>query len=387
MSLVLSMPNEIMLHIASFLRPNDLRTCNTICDQMYMTTGQYNLWSRYFVDMNTIDAPVGRLCHTGVISDGKMYIYGGHITQPSSEYFHTVKQDVFEYDLATRKWLEYSIETAPRRTEHTAVVYNKQMLIFGGYSGSGYENSVMAFDTEQKTWSEFKTTGEAPAARSAHTATIVGSTMFIFGGWNGVQCMNDLYALDLQTAQWRLITPQTAASPRENAQITFCYGTVPTARCSHGAAIVTGNRPGQPAHAMYVFGGYAIEGAAESRDKGYLNDMHMFNFDTLTWSAVPTAGPAPSPRSRFRMISHNENLYLFAGWNSVKHYSSLHRLDTITHQWVEVSTDFTLDGIGQFSLVEHEGIMYVFSGFSPAVGTRTNLFAYPLLPSEILQSP
>lgn len=352
-----------------------------------MTCRQYNLWSRFFVDINTIDAPEGRLCHTGVVGDGKMYIFGGHITQPSSEYFHTVKQDVFECDLNTRKWVEYSSETAPRRTEHTAVMYNTHMIVFGGYSGSGYENSVMSFDTEKKTWSEVTTQGEAPAARSAHTAVIVGSTMYVFGGWNGVHCMNDLHALDLQTLQWRLITPESAASPRENAHLVFCRGAVPTARCSHGAAIVTRNQSGKPSAAMYIFGGYAIEGAAESPNKGYMNDMHMFDFDTLTWSAVKTTGLIPSPRSRFRMVAYEQNVYLFAGWNSMKHYSSLHKLNTITKCWTEMQTNFDTDGIGQFSMVDRDGIMYVFSGFSPSTGTRSNLFAYPMQPVEMPQSP
>lgn len=47
-------------------------------------------------------------------------------------------------------------------------------------------------------------------------------------------------------------------------------------------------------------------------------------------------------------------------------------------EWMEVSTTFDEDGIGQFSMVEYDGIMYVFSGFSPKLGCRTNLFAYLL---------
>jgi hypothetical protein len=33
------------------------------------------------VDLKTSSCPEGRLCHTSVVNDDKMYIYGGHITQ------------------------------------------------------------------------------------------------------------------------------------------------------------------------------------------------------------------------------------------------------------------------------------------------------------------
>lgn len=397
MTLVGSLPNEILSHIASFLTPTDLRNCNTVCERFCAICHDYSLWRRFFVDVNTTACPPGRLCHTSVVNDNKMYIYGGHITQPSSEYFHTVKHDMYECNLTTREWREVPVgDGAPRRTEHTAVVHNNNMVVFGGYSGNGYENSVMTFDFISGQWQQLATTGEAPSARSAHTAVVVEHSMYVFGGWNGVHCMNDMHELNFETNVWSLLCADTSQLSRPSGSANHVHsihaagnaggsatvvGDLPSARCSHGAVVFpAGAAGGFSSTVMYVFGGYAIEGANDSPNKGYLDDLYEFHFDTKKWSKSKTWGSSPSPRSRFRMIPYKDSIYLFAGWNSAKHFSTLHRYCVTNKQWMEVQTTFDSDGIGQFSMAEYDGIMYVFSGFSPKVGCRTNLYAYPLAP-------
>jgi len=393
------MPDEILSHIATFLSPTDLKSCNSVCEKLCSTCCDYRLWRRFFVDINT-SCPAGRLCHTAVAHNNKMYIYGGHITQPSSEYFHTVKQDLYEYDILTREWREIPVaEGAPRRTEHTAIVYNNSMVVFGGYSGNGYENSVMVFDFGTQAWQQLATQGESPSARSAHTAVAVGKSMYVFGGWNGNHCMNDLHELNFETNTWTLICADTSQASSTSGAPNHAHsihahnattsarpvGDYPSARCSHGAVVLP-STANPESKVMYVFGGYAIEGANDSVNKGYLDDLYEFNFDSKKWTRSRTRGTPPSPRSRFRMIPYQESIYLFAGWNSTKHFSTLHRYNIVSKQWTEVDTTFDSDGIGQFSMTESNGIMYVFSGFSPKAGCRTNLFAYPLAPAPCSQA-
>lgn len=392
MSLVQALPNEILSCIATFLVPKDLVNCNTVCERFSAICRDFSLWRRFFVDINTTSCPEGRLCHTSVVINNKMYIYGGHITQPSSEYFHSVKQDMFECDMATREWREVpSGEGAPRRTEHTAVVHNDRMIIFGGYSGTGYESSVMVFDFSVGHWVQLATNGESPSARSAHTAVVVGNSMYVFGGWNGIHCMNDLHELNFETNTWSLLCADTSIAARHSGSANHAHsiyafpgaasrnanvGDLPSARCSHGAVVIPAGDGSGPV--MHVFGGYAIDGNDNS-NKGYLDDMYQFHFATKKWTRSTVSGVPPSPRSRFRMIPYKNSIFLFAGWNSTKHFSTLHRYNTTTKQWTELQTDFDADGIGQFSMVEVNAVMYVFSGFSPKLGCRNNLFAYPLL--------
>jgi len=124
------------------------------------------------VELKTKDCPQGRLCHSGVVHDDKMYVYGGHITQPSSEFFHDVKQDMYEYSFGTREWAIVPGTIAPKRTEHSAVVWKDSMIIFGGYSGVGYENSVFSYNYRTREWTLLDAKGEIPTARSAHTAVL-----------------------------------------------------------------------------------------------------------------------------------------------------------------------------------------------------------------------
>jgi len=359
MSITSYLPLELVMHVASFLNVPDLIHCNYVSNTLHVISRDYSLWRKFFVDIQTTAPPVGRLCHTGVVHDEKMYIFGGHITQPSSEYFHTVKQDIHAYDFAKREWTALSEEGA-RRTEHTSVVEGDNMYVFGGYSGTGYENSVMVYSFSTDKWAQMEAKGEVPAARSAHTSVVVGKSMIVFGGWNGAHCMNDMYELKLDTATWSKVA---------------YTGEAPCTRCSHGATVF--EEWGKST--MSVFGGYAIEKAGDTVNKGYLNDLYEFNFGTKVWTRTITTGTAPSPRSRFRMVAHKESIYLFAGWNSAVHFNNLFRYSHRTHQWTEISTNFEDDGIGQFSLVASGDVMYVFSGYSPKAGSRTNLFAYPLV--------
>lgn len=359
MALMTTLPLELQMHVASFLNAQDLISCNYVSANMNMISRDHSFWKKFFIDIKTPTAPQGRLCHTGVVHNDKMYVFGGHITQPASEYFHTVKQDLQAYDFATREWSLVS-EEGSRRTEHTAVVEGDCMYVFGGYSGVGYENSVMVFDFTNNTWSKMDCNGEVPSPRSAHTAVMVGKSMFVFGGWNGTQCMNDMYELRVDTKTWSRV---------------HMTGEIPCTRCSHGASVF-----GDSSNAlMTIFGGYAIEKSTDQQSKGYLNDLYEFDFATSSWKRTPTRGTAPSPRSRFRMVNHLDSIYLFAGWNSNTHFSNLFRFSMSTRQWEEIPTNFEEEGIGQFSLVNHKGVMYVFSGYSPKAGSRTNLFAYPLL--------
>jgi len=234
------------------------------------------------------------------------------------------------------------------------------MYVFGGYSGTGYENSVIVYDFSAKNWYTMEAKGDIPAARSAHTAVVIGKSMYVYGGWNGSHCMNDLYELDLVSQTWSRVE---------------YTGEAPCTRCSHGATVYEDGA----SSIMTVFGGYAIEKAADTH-KGYLNDMYEFHVDTKSWKRIPTAGDAPSPRSRFRMVGHKDAIYLFAGWNSTTHFNNLFKYSHKSKQWSAISTNFEDDGIGQFSLIVHKDLMYVFSGYSPKAGSRNSLYAYPLVP-------
>lgn len=351
-------PSEVLLHIASFLSAQDLLNM-CVSHEMSLICRDYSLWSRLFVKINTKDCPLGRLCHSGVMYNEKMYVFGGHITQPATEFFSDVKQDMYEYSFDTRSWFNVPGLNAPKRTEHSALIWKDSMVVFGGYSGASYESSTHTYNYGTSQWAQIEAKGTVPEARSAHTAAIHDDKMFVFGGWNGDKCTNDMYQLDLNSNVWARV--QTT-------------GTSPCARCSHGTVVYA--QGGSPK--LYIFGGYAMERASTS-SRGYLNDLFELDLTTMVWSERKQGGDVPSPRSRFRVVPYGKFLYLFGGWNSAVHHNSLYRLNLDTLSWKLVDTDFDRSGLGQFSIVANDDRMYIFSGFSPKENTSLqNLYAYQL---------
>ena len=162
------------------------------------------------------------------------------------------------------------------REGHTASVVGTNIYIFGGTwtdedENTLYLNDLHRLDTQSLTWSRPVAAGTAPIEREGHTAATFGTSIFIFGGtWvddddNSIY-LNDLYTLQADVAAW--------AHP-------VASGKPPIPREGHTASVVGSN--------MVVFGGAGLD--AEDRSIN-LNDLHMLNTETMTWTE-PTIVPAP----------------------------------------------------------------------------------------------
>ena len=57
-----------------------------------------------------------------------------------------------------------------------------EMIVWGGYNGSGYLNDGGRYNPAANSWTAVTTTG-APAARAYHTAVWTGSEMIVWGGY------------------------------------------------------------------------------------------------------------------------------------------------------------------------------------------------------------
>ena len=99
-----------------------------------------------------------------------------------------------------------------KRFGHTAVEWNKKMIVFGGehefnkYSGLRIcLNDVNMFSPENLEWKNIKTSGVIETRRY-HCAAMVGKHMLVHGGLNAQShLLGDLHALNLETAQWSLV--------------------------------------------------------------------------------------------------------------------------------------------------------------------------------------
>ena len=69
----------------------------------------------------------------------------------------------------------YSHSECPQIKNHTAIIYNKQIFIFGGYDGKKNHNTLYIYNIESKEWIKPSISGFEPPGRNGHTATLVGT--------------------------------------------------------------------------------------------------------------------------------------------------------------------------------------------------------------------
>ena len=171
------------------------------------------------------------------------------------------------------------------REGHTASVFGRRILIFGGTwtdedDTTIYMNDLFVLDVGAITdgtlsWNKPGVSGSPPIEREGHTAAAVGSRMFVFGGtWvddddNSIY-LNDLWILNTETMVWSQ---------------GMCTGEPPIQREGHTASVVGAT--------MCIFGGAGLD--SDDRPVN-LSDLHVLDTDTMAWSHVATSGRVPQER-------------------------------------------------------------------------------------------
>ena len=128
--------------------------------------------------------PSGRSEHSAVLYESKMILYGG---MKYSNMGRTTQYcgDTFMCDLDTFTWTKCDTKNDPPNVcGHSAVIYQHQMWIFGGYSDSPKQlNVVRSLDLKSFTWRVFtETCGIPPSPRYHHGSTVFQGKLIIFGG-------------------------------------------------------------------------------------------------------------------------------------------------------------------------------------------------------------
>jgi hypothetical protein len=262
-------------------------------------TNSLNLSTLAWTDIATTgSAPTVRYGHVSVLDTGnRMYVYGG-----SSDGANTTFSDVNRLDLTTATWsgtLSCTGTSPPGNTGRvwsSAVIYNNNMYVFGGWIGTDSRNDVYKLDLSTLVWSQITTTGTPPAKRYGQSSIIDTSfNMYVFGGW-GAARYNDVYKLDLSTLVWSQITTT---------------GTPPAIRYFHSAIYSNDNK-------MYVFGGQ--EGGT------FYRDVNCLDLTTLAWTQPVISGIPPIERGQHSaLLSDASNMYIYAG-NYGDVYDDVHKL-------------------------------------------------------------
>lgn len=196
-----------------------------------------------------------------------MYLYGGSSGLNTNSTFYALDLNTNLWELVRSKQDE--VNTPPECDEHTAVVHDEQMILFGGFVDGDRVNCVHKFNFKLGEWRriQFDQAEKQPSARAGHSAVVcpnVGASgdsyMYVFGGRDNEDVkLNDLWRLNLSTEKWEQVLSNEASTD------------VPCGRCGHSSEVYNGY--------LLVFGGI-FEITKE------LNDLFIFNLETRVWKRL-----------------------------------------------------------------------------------------------------
>lgn len=142
------------------------------------------------------------------------------------------------------------------RRDHSAVVHNSTMYVYGGFVGSrGANQEMWVLNIEEMKWTQLRALSAAhPGGRYSHSAVVADNAMWLFGGMAGLQPKSDLWRYSFLLHQWKKV--KALGSPP-------CLS-------GHAASVVSRH--------MVVVGG-----KCQGRP---ISDVWCFSFDTSTWQQV-----------------------------------------------------------------------------------------------------
>ncbi|KAK9481329.1 hypothetical protein V1514DRAFT_323551 [Lipomyces japonicus] len=166
----------------------------------------------YFLNTNTYrwsnaktvgSRPSGRYGHSLNIIGSKLYVFGGQVNA-------TFFNDLHVFDLNTvhgnvnSQWTVLKPQNSPSpRTNHSMVVYDEKLYLFGGTNGAEWFNDTWCFDPVTASWTRLPCVGLHPKPSEGHRASIVNGIMYIFGGRSADgHDLRDLISLKLSSRRW-----------------------------------------------------------------------------------------------------------------------------------------------------------------------------------------
>jgi len=262
--------------------------------------------------------------HSAVALEHMIVIFGGCFLD--KECFN----DVTVFDSEKMQWLSsfaHGIKPSPREG-HSACMIGTRMYVFGGSSTAGYMNDVHVLDMEPPwttgeeiafSWGQPSVGGEPPAAREGHTGTAVDGSVLVFGGYSEGGYRNELHMLDTDRMTW------TAVETR---------GESPTGREGHTATLFKDQ--------LVIFGGFTDRSSAggdkSSSSNGggrALNDLHVLDTRTMTWSSPAVKGTVPEARQDAAAVRFGAKLLLSGGcsFKSRVCFNDMYLFDVASKEW------------------------------------------------------
>lgn len=296
-------------------------------------------------------------------------------------------------------WKRQPKSEGPLLKNHSAVLYQDSMIIFGGYDGESDKNALWFYHIDSNTWTLKKCSGDnLIRPRNGHSATLVEDKIYIIGGWLniGPYASDEMFTVDLVGMKIRKFILKGNASIGPSNMHTCDYykdylilfrggnginflsdlifidiknktiedviisGKPPCARANHGSCIVK--------NTFYLFGGW--------NGMHLLNDLYILNLDIMEWSKVEILSNnnngmgtvIPKKRAGAPLVNYrDEYLVLFGGscFNSI-YLNDLFFYHIKTKEWktvlfAESSEDYPAERAGH-SVIFNKDKLIIFGG-------------------------
>eukprot|EP00658_Telonema_sp_P-2_P052458 TRINITY_DN4067_c0_g3_i2.p1 TRINITY_DN4067_c0_g3~~TRINITY_DN4067_c0_g3_i2.p1 ORF type:complete len:419 (+),score=53.36 TRINITY_DN4067_c0_g3_i2:104-1360(+) len=216
--------------------------------------------------------------------DGRVVQYGGRQGARMSSGIATVRLPTGRRNgsatpiLAT--FTKLADEPVPRSDHTITLTLDDEVIVYGGYGGHGtYFKDVYQLEPDTgkapsvPAWS--KVTARGGKKRAGHSAVVLHSgpytgAILVFGGYNKDEYFNGVDMLQHQDSdKWVWLGVEAE-------------GSLPAARGCHSANMTADAN-------MLIWGGAGPESVL-------LNDLHVLNTWTMTWSTPEVTGVLPAPR-------------------------------------------------------------------------------------------
>eukprot|EP01118_Nematostelium_gracile_P011088 TRINITY_DN38_c0_g1_i1.p1 TRINITY_DN38_c0_g1~~TRINITY_DN38_c0_g1_i1.p1 ORF type:complete len:424 (-),score=71.07 TRINITY_DN38_c0_g1_i1:135-1406(-) len=290
---------ELLVHILSFLSPKELLSLSETCQFYWHLIEQNNrsLWKN-------ITERCWNFSSDRIDVDWRKYYHERGLLQKENSF-------VWEH-------LEVIGDKPSARMCHTGIAANGSKIYYiGGQHGQTNRfDGVYVFDTKTRAFQKLRITSpDSPPKFARHVTVNINNKFYSFGGYDGFSNYFGLAIFDPEQCSW--IYPVT-------------YGDRPELRTNHAACAI-GTK-------MYIYGGNRTE-----EDKSYkiYSDLHVLDTTTLTWTKPKTTGDIPGPRVAHKLLTVNNQVYLFGGgvWSPERDWIEktpyIHVLNPETYCWTQ----------------------------------------------------
>jgi len=198
-------------------------------------------------------------------------------------------------------------ETPSERTDHSIVLHEDSLYVFGGYDGKMRFGDLYKCKLRgaKYKWKRIVGDGTLPLNRFGHTAVIYDNSMFVFGGWNGHDTMDDIY----QYSFGKLPSKLPLAS-NYWYEIKRVKGMRPPPRYRHSAIVCS--------QIMVIFGGVDTNSLR-------FNDLFSYDFEKRKWTQLQAGGQVPQARTFHRAVAFGNIMYVVGGFDGSR-LNDLHHI-------------------------------------------------------------